>query len=236
MRILCLSVLLALSSQLCFAQYGTTTRIDPSSKLYDKATGQPLPYKEFEKLMRADPTGYVFIPFYDKYGQLDYHSVHKKTKEERETNYFNPFDEYEKQKVGQPVAPFVMKGVDDKVYSSSELKGSYVLLSFWLKLSKPHLSTNLAKDLGTLLTKAAAKGIPVISLGVVNYSSAEECRQAVEEFKLSFIPIPDSKGFVHRYALPNSPSFLLISPEGTVMAISEGESPLKLEKYLTKKN
>jgi hypothetical protein len=234
-RLLSLFLMLLGSSPLCWGQYTSTMRIDPSTKLIDKATGQPLPYKEFEKLMRADPNGYLFQPLYNEYGEPDAYSVRKKSKEERETNNHNPYEEYEKPQVGQLVARFVMKGIDGKTYDSNELKGTYVLLSFWLKLSKPMLSSAMAKDLGPLLAKAAAKGIPVVSLGVVNYSSAQECQQVVEELNPPFVPIPEARGFVHRYVLPNSPSFLLIGPDGTILAISELESPLKLEKYLIKK-
>jgi hypothetical protein len=234
-RLQILGLLLLAASTLCFAQFTTTTRIDGSSKLYDNATGQRIPYPEFEKLMRADPNGYLFLPVYNEYGEADAYLVRKKSKEERETNNHNPYEEYEKPQVGQLVARFVMKGLDGKTYDSNELKGTYVLLSFWLKLSKPMLSSAMTKDLGPLLARAAAKGIPVVSLGVVNYSSAQECQQVVEELNPPFVPIPEGRGFVHRYVLPNSPSFLLIGPDGTILAISELESPLKLEKYLIKK-
>jgi len=175
----------------------------------------------------------MFTAIYDKYGKTDYYLVRKKTKEEFETGQLNPFAGIEVPVVGQPVASFVMEGADSNIYDSDKLRDSYVLLSFWLKFKKPYFGPNSNKDLVTLVDKVRAKGTPLVSLGV-SYSSPEECQTAMKELNLGFIPIPDSRGFIMRYVSPNSPSFLLIGPDGKILARSEGDSPLKLEKYFVK--
>jgi peroxiredoxin len=219
--------------QVGVAQFETAHRMDETTRFFDKENNKQISFQDFQRLNREFPNQYMFIARYDKYGKTDYYLVRKKTKEEFETGHLNPLDGLEVPLVGQPVAPFVMQGADGKTYDSDELKGRYVLLSFWLKFKKPYFGSNNSKDLVTLVEKIQAKGTPLISLGV-SYSSLEECETAMKEMKLGFIPVPDSRGFTIRYASPNVPSFLLIGPDGKVLARTEGDSPLKLEKYFTK--
>ncbi|GHB69222.1 peroxiredoxin family protein [Persicitalea jodogahamensis] len=219
--------------QLAKAQFETVHRMDDQTRFLDKETGKPLTYKDFQRLNREFPNQYLPIAVYDKYGNTDYYLVRKKLKVELETGQVDMFGELEKPIVGKPVQPFVMQGADGKTYDSEQLRGSYVMLSFWLKFKKPFFGPGNTKDLVALLSSVKAKGIPVVSLGV-SYSSAEECRAAMEEFDLGFVPIPDSRGFTIRYASLNTPSFLLIDPDGKVLATSEIDSPLKLEKYFKK--
>ncbi len=226
-------LLIVVLAQPGLAQFETVHRMDDKTRFVDKETNKSLTYKDFQRLNREFPNQYLPLAVYDKYGKTDYYLLRRKTKEEVETGQINMFDELEKPKVGEAVAPFVMEGADGKTYDSEKLKGSYVLLSFWLKLQKPRFGPNSTKDLVTLLKKVQTKGISVVSLGM-SYSSPEECQAAMKAFDLSFVPIPDSHSFTMRYASLNTPSYLLIGPEGKILAISELDSPLKLEAYFKK--
>lgn len=232
-RLIITSVFVITIMQVARAQFDTVHRMDETTRFFDQENNKPMSFQDFQRLNREFPNQYMFSAVYDKYGETDYYLVRKKTKEEFETGQLNPLDGVEVPLVGQPVAPFVMQGVNGKAYDSDELKGSYVLLSFWLKFKKPYFGPNNSKDLVTLVDKVRAKGTPLVSLGV-SYSSLEECQTALKEMKLGFIPVPDSRGFTIRYASPNVPSFLLIGPDGKVLARSEGDSPVKLEKYFLK--
>lgn len=215
------------------AQFDTVYRMDDKTRFFDKETKEPLTYQDFQRLNREFPNQYLPMAVYDKYGKPDHYLVRKKSKEEMETGQVDMYSELKKPKIGESVEPFVMQGADGRLYDSEQLQGSYVLLSFWLKFKKPRFDQSRTKDLVALLSKLKAKGIPVVSLGA-SYSSLEESKAAMESFDLGFVPVPDSHGFTLRYASLNTPSYLLISPEGKVLAAINLESPLTLEKYFKK--
>jgi peroxiredoxin len=221
------------SVQLALAQFDNVQRMDESTLFFDKESNKRMSINDFQRINREFPNQYVPIAVYDKYGKAGHYVVRKKTPEEIETGHVNPFDEIEKPVIGQPVAPFVMQGAEGKTYNSEKLSGSYILLSFWLKFKKPYFGPSNSADLLALQKKLQLIGIPLVSLGI-SYSSLDECRQAMEELKLGFVPVPDSRGFAMRYSSPNSPSYLLIGPDGKILAHSEGDSPLGLEKHFKK--
>lgn len=232
-RLLVTFVFILACVQVARAQFDTRHRMDERTRFFHKETGKPMSFQDFQRLNREFPNQYMFIATYDKYGKTDYYLVRRKTKHEFDTGQLNPFNGLEVPVVGQPVAPFVMQGADGKTYDSDQLKGSYVLLSFWLKFKKPYFGPANSKDLVTLVDKVRAKGTPLISLGV-SYSSLEECQAAMKEMNMGFVPVPDSRGFTTRYVSPNAPSFLLIGPDGKVLARSDGDSLLEMEQYFTK--
>ncbi|MPR33389.1 peroxiredoxin family protein [Salmonirosea aquatica] len=207
--------------------------IDRNTKIYDKETGMQIPFEEFSRMFEGGSKEYSAIPQIDEYGQVSFYVVRKKTKEELELGQANLLNDYKKPEVGQVLSPFVMQGADDQTYSSSQLRGSYILLSFWQNLEPPFFSADSAKDLVELIGIAKAKHIKLVSLGIT-MSSMPEGYAAMNEFKLGFVPIPEARNFMIKYGLSISPSYLLIGPEGTLLALIENNSPLPLQKYLRK--
>lgn len=235
-------LLMYLLTPICLAQTSikSTTRrmssqgtIDRNTKIYDKETGMQISFEEFSRMFEGGSKEYSAIPQIDEYGQASFYVVRKRTKEELERGQANLLNDYKKPELGQIISPFVMEGADDQTYSSSNLRGTYVLLSFWPNLEPPFLSKSKTKDLVELLDLAKGKHIKLVSLGIT-MSSMPECYAALNEFKLGFVPIPDSRNFMIKYGLSISPSYLLIGPEGTLLALIEGDSPLPLQKYFTK--
>jgi len=45
---------------------------------------------------------------------------------------------------------FVMKGLDGKTYMSTDLKGNVVILSFWLRTSRPFWSPDGIKSMSAM--------------------------------------------------------------------------------------
>jgi hypothetical protein len=105
-------------------------------------------------------------------------------------------------------------------------------LSFWLRFRKPFFSDNQTKDLVKLVGKAQAKGIQLVSLGTTP-DSKEECINAMATYSLGLVPVPSSYEFTKQYGMPIG-SYLLVGPDGNLLAIIEQNAPLGLENFLVK--
>ena len=242
-RLFCLFFLLTTASQTALAQtievraakvVTKGERMDESTVIYDEATGRRITIDEFAQINRDTPRDFRLVPEFNEFGKPSYYVLKKKTEEERRTGHLQPYNDYKRPEVGQSLPPFVMEGADGNTYRLEDLTGSYVLLSFWVKLSNPFFRGNEAtKDVVMLLEKAQAKGVKLVSLGLT-HDSGEECEVAMSEYDLGFVPIPNARGFLLKYSVPNPGTYFLIGPEGTLLAIIEQDSPLPFEKYFRK--
>ena len=242
-RLFCFSLFLALSSKATIAQgievramkvVTVGERMDENTIIYEEATGRRIMINEFAQINRDTPKGFRLVPELNEYGKPAYYILKKSSKEERETGRLSPYADQKRPEIDQSLAPFVMEGTDGETYRSEDLKGRYVLLSFWVFLKKPFFQGNKdTEDIVALLEKAQAKGVKLVSLGVT-HDSREECLAAMEEHSLGFVPIPNARGFSQKYSMPNPKSYLLIGPDGVLLEIIDQESPLSLEKYFKK--
>ncbi|GHB69229.1 hypothetical protein GCM10007390_23460 [Persicitalea jodogahamensis] len=208
--------------------------MDENTIIYDEATGRRITIQEFGQINHDTPRDFRLDPEINEYGKPAYYVLKKNSEEERETGRINPYKDRKRPEIGQPLPPFVMEGADGKTYRLEDLKGSYVLLSFWVKLSKPFFQEDEStKDIMALLKKAQANRAKVVSLGIT-LDSQEESLAAMDEYSLGFIPVPNARGFTRKYNMPNPGSFLLIDPNGVLLEIIDRGSPLKLEKYFKK--
>ena len=210
-------------------------QISENSIFYEKETGRRLSFEEFARIFSESARLYHSVPEIDETGKPAYYVVRKRTKEELEVGHPFMANDHKQPEIGQPLPPFVMQGVDGKTYRSEDLKGKYVLLSFWFRLSKPYVGEVQTKDLNALLETAKKRRIKLVSIGTT-LNTQEECKKAMDELELGFIPIPESTGFKTRYGMFSSPSYLLIGPDGTLLALVE-KQPLGqagLEKFLVK--
>ena len=238
LRHLFIVVVLLANASILNAQTTSVTRmravasknsIDEKTIIYDQESGRRIPYREFEQMFRPGSL-YHAIPEIDEFGKVAYYVVRKKTKEELEVGHANPRNDFKQPELGQPLASFVMEGADGKTYRLQEMVGSYVLLSFWFSLEKPYFSENTTKDL-VALQKKLSKKTKLISLGTTA-SSKEECQQAMDEFTLGFVPIPESQEFAKKYGILRMPSYILIGPDGKVIDVVERTSFARLEEHL----
>lgn len=206
-------------------------RINENTILFDKATGKRISYQEYRQLTKDDPFGYHLERVYDVYGQTSAYKIRPTTPEERETHSFRPTTEG-RPKVGETIPLFVMKGVNGKVYRSTDLQGRVVVLSFWISLKKPFWGANQAKPYAEALKPYQSESGPV-SLGIL-----QESKQGLEEFMtreaLPFIPIPDSYGFHGKFHVTNIPAFIVIDRAGKVAAYIDGSDYEELKAVLQK--
>lgn len=56
----------------------------------------------------------------------------------------------------------------------------------------------------------------------------------MNEYKLGLMPVPESYEFMKRYGVFNPATYLLVGPDGNLLAIVEQESPVLLQKYFVK--
>ncbi|GAB2522180.1 hypothetical protein GCM10027085_10420 [Spirosoma aerophilum] len=125
---------------------------------------------------------------------------------------------------------FAMKGIDDKLYRLSELKGRVILLSFWISLAKPFWGPNQAKSFANVLRPYQSETDP-ISLGILQ-ESKEVIDNVMTTETLPFIPIPNSYGFNQKFQVTTGPSFIVIDRLGKVAAFIEGSNYDQLQKVL----
>ncbi|MBD2703060.1 TlpA family protein disulfide reductase [Spirosoma sp. BT702] len=205
-------------------------RIDETTKITDKKTGKTISYQEYRELTKADPFGYHLEPVFDEYGEVSAYKLRSVTSEERQTHSFTSFAPALRPKVGEPMPEFVMKGIDDKVYRLSDLKGHVVVLSFWISLRKPFWGPKQAQGFAEVLRPYRSETDP-LSLGVLQ-DSKEDIERFLASETLPFIPVPNSYGFHQKFHITGSPSFMVIDKAGNVAAYIEGQDYDQLQKAL----
>ncbi|SOD80439.1 TlpA family protein disulfide reductase [Spirosoma fluviale] len=220
-----LSTFILLGSQLSWGQIITqqtgirhTVRIDDTIPITNAETGKPATLKEFKELTSVDPYGYHLIPDYNESGQPKAYTIRKATVEEREIRGFRDRDPNKQPKVGKPIAPFVMTGMDKKVYRSVDLVGNVIVLSFLVNLNRPFWGDKDAAKLTDALRPYQSENGPIV-LGVM----ADEA-EVPNGSTLPFMPILNGHGFHGKYHITSIPTIIVIDKKGNVAASLEGGS------------
>lgn len=189
------------------------------SPIIDHATGKRITYETYDNMLRRSPGLYKTLPVFDKYGKASSFEIIKKSQlyiQEDGSVMNNPDLMPE---VGEPIAPFVMRGLDGKEYDSEKLKGKYVLLGFWVRYEKPLYTLASTRVISSFVDENKKKGIEIISLGTT-LNTEEECLEAIPKRNCGFIPVPESYGFNHRYKISETPYFILVDRKGIVRAMA----------------
>lgn len=205
-------------------------RMDENTKIFDKDTGKRVSLREFNDLLKADPYAQHLVPNFNEYGEVDSYTLRPTTPEEKANRQFNDRDPALRPKMGQPMPEFVMKGIDDKAYRLSELKGHVVILSFWLSLKKPFWNPKQVQAFADAVRSYQSETDP-ISLGVLQ-DQKEKIVEAMASETLPFVPIPNSYGFTQKFHVTTGPTFIVIDRVGKVVAYIEGYEYDQLKKVL----
>lgn len=206
-------------------------RIDESTPIFEKESGQRISFDEYKRRMNTDHKGYHPEPIINEYGEVGGYTLRPTTPEERETQQFYTLPG-QKPNVGELAPLFIMKGIDDKVYRSTDLKGHVVVLSFWISLRKPFWGSKQAQQFADAIRPFRSETDP-ISLGILQ-SGKEEITELMATQTLPFIAIPNSYGFHQKFAVTSGPSFMVIDRNGVVAAFIEGSDYEQLKQVLTK--
>ncbi|KQS28113.1 thioredoxin family protein [Dyadobacter sp. Leaf189] len=187
--------------------------------IIDHATGKRISYTEYDEKLKRNPGMYKTLPIFDKYGKPSSFELIKRSQiyVQEDGSVMNNPDLMPE--IGEPISPFIMKGLDGKEYNSEKLRGKYILLGFWVKYEKPLYSLAATKVISDFVDENKKKGVEIISLGTT-LNTEEECLQAIPKRNCGFVPVPDSFGFNHRYKISETPYFILVDKKGIIRAMA----------------
>jgi hypothetical protein len=193
--------------------------MNKETPIIDHSTGKRISYAAYDELLTKNPGKYKTQPIFDKYGKPSSFELIRKNQLLIQSDGSVMQNSDLMPEIGEPIAPFVMTGLDGKEYSSEKLKGKYILLGFWVKFEKPLYTLASTKVISSFIDENRQKGVEIISLGTT-LNTHEECLDAIPKRNCGFIPVPDSYGFNHRYKISETPYFILIDKKGIVKAMA----------------
>jgi len=193
----------------------------------DHATGKRISYEAYNEMLRKHPGVYKTQPVFDKYGKPSSFELIKKSQLLIQGNGAVMENPDLMPEIGEPLPPFVMTGLDGKVYNSEKLRGKYILLGFWVKYEKPLYTLASTKVISEFIEENREKGVEIISLGTT-LNTEEECLEAIPKRNCGFVPVPESYGFNHRYKISETPFFILVDKKGIIKAMAPHTEFLKI--------
>ncbi|MBD2705020.1 hypothetical protein IC229_30605 [Spirosoma sp. BT702] len=224
---LILTTCLLMINTLCMAQTSvqkistqTSQRSDEEKPILDQATGQRLTIDQYSQLTKKDPFAYHLVPQYDEYGQPREYLMRASTAEEQKTHRFRDRDPAKQPKGGQIMSPFVMTGLDGKLYRSTELAGKVVVLSFLISLEKEFWDEKQSAEFAAALRTHPSATAPVV-LGVLNSEQSKDDKNPILK-SLPFVPVPNAYGFHNKFHITSVPTIIVIDKTGKVAANLQG--------------
>jgi hypothetical protein len=193
--------------------------LNNDTPIIDHSTGKRISMAAYDDILKRNPGVYKTQPIFDKYGKPSSFELIKKSQLQIQSNGAVMANSDLMPEVGEPLPPFIMKGLDGKEYNSDKLRGKYILLGFWVKYEKPLYSLASTKVISDFVNTNKKKGIDVVSLGTT-LNTEEECLEAIPKRNCGFIPVPESYGFNHRYKVSETPYFILVDRKGVIRAMA----------------
>lgn len=207
-------------------------RIDETTPITDQKTGKRISMKEYSQLIQQDPYAYHLVANYNEYGQPASYVLRPTTPEEHETRQIRDRDPARQPQAGQAIAPFSMKGLDEKIYRSADLMGNVVVLCFLVSLDRPFWGDKQTDMLADALKPYQSETGPVV-LGVMSSEQLKNADQ-LNTKALPFVPVLDGHGFHIKYDIVSIPTFVVIDKAGKVAANLQGPGSYeKLKQTLT---
>ncbi len=141
-------------------------------------------------------------------------------------------DKYSETAIHQAAPPFTIPDTSGNYFSLSDFKGKWLLIDFWASWCGPCRKNNPL--LNQLYQNYKFKGLQVLSISVdIN---KEKWKQAIQKDKMTWKHGSDLKGTDYGigqlYQVYVIPYYLLISPEGLVVAKSIGGDIGKIESII----
>ncbi|MCQ2236308.1 MAG: redoxin domain-containing protein [Bacteroidales bacterium] len=117
--------------------------------------------------------------------------------------------------IGQEAPDFELEGADNKLHRLSELRGTNVIISFWISNDRLSRINNIS--LGEIDQKFAKKNIVIVGISVDQ--DKERWLKAVKEDKTPGIQLIDADNSIAAtYCVPRLPYCILIDSEGKIVA------------------
>jgi peroxiredoxin len=132
----------------------------------------------------------------------------------------------EKIQAGQQFPAFALAKLGGGKVDNAALRGRYSLINFYFAQCAP-----CVKEIPEM--NALSKARPDLNLVGVTFDSAEDTRKFVAEFKFDWMLLPESKKLIDELGVRTYPSFVLLDPEGKVVAIARHHQIVKEHKSVT---
>lgn len=192
-------------------------------KVVNKNTGKRINNFELSKLLREKP-GLSMEMLYDKYGNLE-----KCLYDPNDPFKKYPRDPEKRPQIGEPFPEFVFTTINGEKYSGKALKGNWVLIHF--RALGQFIQKETWERLVLDLQKARTE-FDITALGVFAYD--DDLNELVGEFQPDIKLVKNAYGFFSRFHLIQSPTTVLIDPEGIVIEYFYGGDPIDFFRYLEK--
>ncbi len=176
---------------------------------YNKATGEELTKAEFSSLLERNNNRISMYPRVDKFGKIYAYDVDTANTSGRTIPPAEPV-----LSAGDSLMPFVMTGMDGQTYDSYSLRGTNLLIAFYISFSPPFYEMKFfRKTVEEFNERSEALNLKMLSL--VHRTTAEIAEE-YEGLPDGVVIIPDARNFSQRYGIARYPAYMVVDRHGMV--------------------
>lgn len=129
-------------------------------------------------------------------------------------------------KAGQPFPPFLLAKLDGAAFDNANLRGRYSLINFYFAQCAPCIKE--VPELNALAQQRAD-----MNFVGVTFDTPDETRQFAAETRFEWMLVPESKKLIDELRIRSYPSFVLLDPQGKVVAIERHDAIVREHKTIT---
>ena len=129
-------------------------------------------------------------------------------------------------KPGEQFPAFQLARLDGAKFGNASLRGRYSLVNFYFAQCGPCI-----KEVPELNALAKRRGD--MNFVGVTFDTADETRQFVTDTKFSWTLLPESKKLINELGVRAYPTFALLDPNGTLVAISVHDAIIQKDKSIS---
>jgi peroxiredoxin len=187
---------------------------------YNDPSGKPITAEQFAQ-MRKDGQPYT-VTKSARPGQPQFAILSITTKEAIKAMAAPP----PKLKAGDLFPPFNLAKLDGSALDNEALRGRYSLVNFYFAQCAP-----CVKEVPELNTLAESRDD--MNFVGITFDSAEETRKFAADTKFGWILAPDAKKLIDELRVRSYPSFVLLDPQGAVVAVERHDEIIAQDKSVT---
>lgn len=201
--------------------YRVSTRapftLDENTIIYNKATGERMPYQELLQIIRSNPK----ISLTRQIGERG--EVVSLLYDPNTTALKTQRDISQRAKRGDPFPEFIVTTVQQHVIESARLNGRVVVLAFYLDLREPIVTPKMISEFEEVMRRKAPESVAVI----FTTSQADEIKAVQSKTPITLPLVEDAINFHERYLITTFPSFVVRNQEGRMAGYANSLSELE---------
>ncbi len=129
-------------------------------------------------------------------------------------------------KAGEPFPKFQLARLDGAAVDNASLRGRYSLINFYFAQCAPCI-----KEVPEL--NALAKQRADMNFVGVTFDTQDETRKFAADTRFEWMLVPESKKLIDELRIRSYPSFVLLDPQGAVVAIDRHDAILREHKSIS---